>query len=62
MGSVGGMLIQEPEFCQILDECGFKDLTNYESPYPKTTTIILEEEVTVSIPKRLAKELGLISK
>ena len=66
MGSVDKMLIQEPEFCKMLDECGFKDLTKYKSLYDRTNTvteeILLEEEVVVSIPKRLAKELGLIPK
>lgn len=35
MGSVDSMDIQEVEFCKMLDECGFKDLTQYEDPNSK---------------------------
>ena len=60
MGKIDNMEIQEKEFCNLLDSCGFKDLTEYEDPYLKTETP-KEEMVTISIPKGKAKKLGLLN-
>ena len=59
MGKVDNMEIQEKEFCNMLDSCGFKDLTEYEDPYKEETP--KEEMVAISIPKGKAKKLGLIN-
>ena len=59
MGKVDGEKIQEEEFAKMLDECGFKDLTVYESPHKEEME---PEMVTISIPKNKAEELGLLKK
>ena len=58
MAEVDSEEIQEPDFCKMLDECGFKDLTAYESPYKPIEN---EEMVEISLPKSKAKELGLLN-
>lgn len=55
LGEADGDLIQEPEFCELLDDCGFKDLTAYDNPNEKKSDLI-----TVQMTKEQAKELGLI--
>jgi len=59
MGEVDSEGIQEEEFCKMLDECGFKDLTAYKDPYVGVETQ-KEEMVEISIPKAKAKKLGLL--
>lgn len=59
MGEVDGQLIQEEDFCKLLDECGFKDLTAYNDPYVGVE-IPKEEMVEISIPKAKAEKLGLL--
>lgn len=60
MGEVDNQLIQEPEFCKMLDECGFIDMTEYTNPR-ETQTSNEEETVTLSIPKKHAERLGLMN-
>lgn len=55
MGQVDDQLIQEADFCKILDDCGFKDLTKYKDPHGV-------EMVTVELPREKAEQLGLINK
>jgi hypothetical protein len=59
LGEVDDKRLQEPEFCKILEELGFKDLTAYEDPYAEKETPP-EDMITLSIPKGKAKDLGLI--
>lgn len=59
MGEVDSEGIQEEEFCKMLDECGFKDLTAYKDPYVGVETP-KDEMVEISIPKAKAKKLGLL--
>lgn len=59
MGEVDSEEIQEDEFAKMLDECGFKDLTEYQDPYVGVE-IPKEDMIEISIPKEKAKKLGLI--
>lgn len=59
MGEVDSEEIQEEDFCKMLDECGFKDLTEYKDPYVGIETP-KEDMVEISMPKEKAKKLGLI--
>jgi hypothetical protein len=54
MGEVDNENISEADFAKMLDECGFEDLTPYQSPYGEP------EMVQISIPKEQAFKLGLI--
>lgn len=47
--------ITEEQFCTILDQCGFKDLTTYEDPHP-----LKDKLITIEIEESKALELGLI--
>lgn len=58
MGEVDGENIQEEEFCQLLDECGFKDMTSYTNPYAVVT--LEEEMVDIKMPKKQAIRLGFL--
>jgi hypothetical protein len=59
MGEVDEEEIQEEDFAKILDSCGFKDLTQYKSPY-KDVEIPESDMVTLKIPKAKAEKLGLL--
>jgi len=59
MGEVDSEAIQEEDFCKMLDECGFKDLTEYKDPYVGIETP-KEDMVEILMPKEKAKKLGLI--
>jgi hypothetical protein len=59
MGDFDSKLISEDEFCVILKQCGFKDLTAYQHPYKKDIAEEVEM-VTLTIPKTKAIELNLI--
>jgi hypothetical protein len=59
MGEVDSEAIQEEDFCKMLDDCGFTDLTEYIDPYQNKDTP-KEELVTIELPKGKAKQLGLI--
>lgn len=59
MGEVDSELIQEEDFCKMLNCCGFTDLTAYTDPYKNKDTP-KEELVTIELPKGKAKQLGLI--
>ena len=61
MEEVDGENIQEEEFCKMLEECGFKDMTSYINPYIAVDTPE-EEMVEVKMPKKQAIELGFIKK
>lgn len=54
MGTIDNELIQEEDFCKLLDSCGFTDLTSYSNSEEK------EEMVTIELPKKKAAQLGLI--
>jgi len=58
---VSGNSIQEEEFVKLLDECGFKDITEYECPYKSEVDEGIEdiEMVDLSIPKDMAEKLKL---
>lgn len=59
MGEVDSAAIQEEQFCKMLDECGFKDLTAYKDP-EEGKEIPKEDMVNISISKSKAIKLGLI--
>ncbi len=61
MGELDSELIQEDEFCKLLDECGFKDFTAYNDPFIKNSESIKDEDlIEITIHKDKAKKLGLI--
>ncbi len=59
MGQVDEQNITEPDFCKLLDSCGFKDITKYIDP-DLSTDPPQQEMVKISIPKATAMKLGLI--
>lgn len=59
MGEIDSEMIQEEDFCKLLDSYGFKDLTAYKDPY-ENKEIPKEEMVTLEIPIEKAKKLGLM--
>lgn len=59
MDEADSELIQEEDFCKMLDECGFKDLTQYNDPY-QSKEMPNDEMITLELPKGKAKQLGLI--
>jgi hypothetical protein len=56
MGELNDQLPTEEQFCQLLDSCGFKDMTSYvrDTPEPQP-----DPEVTIKIPLSKAVDLGL---
>lgn len=48
------------DFINILDRCGFKDVTEYERPKHLSVAESEEEMVSVTMSKKLAKKLKLI--
>lgn len=54
MGGVDSDLIQEDDFCKILNECGFQDLTEYNHPSLKTEKTI--DEIKKDVAKQCAEE------
>lgn len=60
MGQVSDHDVQEEDFCKILTECGFKDMTQYINPYIDVETPS-EETVNILMSKKEARKLGLIN-
>lgn len=60
MGEVDSEHIQEEEIAKMLNSCGFKDLTEYESPYKKKSAP-KSDLVTIVIPRGEAEKFGLIN-
>jgi|GEM_PF-2977409 hypothetical protein len=56
MGKVDGNEIQEPEFCKMLDKCGFKDITEYEDKSGRTKKIRM---IKLNMPEDEVKKHGL---
>lgn len=57
LAKVNDKHISEPYFAQMLDACGFKDLTQYEN---KDAIEPKEPMIDITIPVAKAKKIGLI--